>query len=174
LVVRSTADPRDVIAPVRDALRGIDSEQRPGFSLLRDRFHRQLEPATRVATLSAIIGGIALALAMTGLFGVTAFVAGQRRREIGVRLTLGAERRDVVRLLVKDSLRPVAIGVSCGLVLAFWAGRILQDSLYGLSGHDPLAMVLSATTLLASAVVAAYLPARRAAAVDPAITLRAQ
>ncbi len=119
-------------------------------------------------------GGTALGLAAIGLFGVTAFVVGQRRREIGVRLALGAERRDVVRMLVRDSLRPVVIGLACGLLVALWAGRLLQGALYGLSGRDPIAMFASVAVLLASAMAAAYLPSRRAARVDPAIVLRAQ
>lgn len=172
LVVRSRDDPADIVGPIRDALRSIDPEQRPDFYLLRDRFHRQLEEPKRLAALSAIIGGTALVLAMIGLFGVTAFVAGQRRYEVSVRIALGAEHRDVVRLLLGDSLRPVVIGLSCGLLLALWAGQVMQDALYGVSGRDPIAMIAGATVLLGSATTAAWLPARRAARVDPAQMLR--
>lgn len=174
LVVRSRADPVDIVGAVRDALRSIDPEQRPDFYLLRDRFRNQLEEPRRLATLSAIIGATAIGLAAIGLFGVTAFVAGQRRQEVGVRIALGAGRGDVVRLLVRDSLRPVVMGLSCGLLLALWAGQVLQGALYGLSGRDPMAMMAGVAVLLTSAIAAAYLPARRAARVDPAAVLRAQ
>jgi predicted permease len=172
LVVRSIGDPADAIAPVRDVLLSIDPEQRPGFYLLRDRFQRQLDPPKRLAMLSAIVSAAALGLATIGLFGVAAFVAGQRRREVGIRMALGARPQDVVRLLIRDSLQPVVIGLATGVVVALWVGRWLRGAMYGLGARDPFALAAGVVVLLAAALAATYWPARRAARVDPAIVLR--
>jgi ABC-type antimicrobial peptide transport system permease subunit len=91
-----------------------------------------------------------------------------------VRIALGAGRSDIARMLVGDSLRPVVIGLAAGMVLALWIGRSLQSALYGLSGWDPIAIGASIAFLLLVAATAAWLPARRAARVDPAVELRTQ
>jgi ABC-type antimicrobial peptide transport system permease subunit len=89
-------------------------------------------------------------------------------------MTLGAQGRDILRLLLRDGLRPVVIGLVAGLVLAFIAGRLVQRALYGISGHDPIAIVAAVAVLLASAAAAILIPARRATTIDPARMLRDQ
>jgi predicted permease len=172
LVVRTQRDPAAVIGPLRDVLRSLDPEQHPDFLLLRDRFQERLQWPKRAAQLASLIGLTAIGLAVIGLFGVTAFLAGQRRRELGVRLALGADRRDLVRLLVKDGLRPVVIGLAFGLVPAFWAGQILRRVFFGVNAGDPLAVAAGIIVLIGAAALAAWLPARRASRLDPAETLR--
>ena len=125
------------------------------------------------ATLGAVVGIGAMLLAVTGLFGVTTFVARQRLHEIGVRLTLGASRRDVVIMILRTSLTPVAIGLVVGLGFAVMAGRVLQHALFGISPHDPIAMIWAVVMLVAASLAAVVPTAYRAARVDLAGMLRA-
>ena len=125
-----------------------------------------------MAALSGGLAVLALALAIVGIYGVTSFVTGQRTREIGVRVAIGASRSDVLRLLLRDSLKPVAIGISAGAVIALLAGQTLAGMLYGVGGRDPLAFGTAICILIVSAAIAVWIPARRAARVDPAFVLR--
>ena len=115
---------------------------------------------------------LALALAVVGIYGVTAFVVGQRTHEIGVRIALGAGTREVMRLLLADSLRPVAIGLVLGLGAALLGSRVFSGVLYGVSSADPIAFVGASLVLLTAATVAVIVPTRRAASADAATTLR--
>jgi ABC-type antimicrobial peptide transport system permease subunit len=103
---------------------------------------------------------------------VTAFVVGQRTREIGVRMALGADRRGIRRLLLQDSLRPVAAGLAAGAVAALLGGRLFSGVLYGVGSADPVAFGVALLMLTASAVAAVLHPARRASMLDPAAVLR--
>jgi predicted permease len=124
------------------------------------------------ATIVAALGGLALTLACTGVYGVVAFTVGRRRREIGIRLALGAEGSAVLRLLVWQSLRPVLLGAAVGTALALTSARILQAMLYGVSPVDPLGFSAGLFLLAAVATLAAVLPASSALRIDPATTLR--
>lgn len=130
--------------------------------------------ATRRFTmlLLAVFAGVAVALAAIGLYGVMAFVVGQRQREIGVRLALGAAPRDVVRMILSEGVRIVAAGVVVGVTAAFAVTRSLARLLYGVSHYDPATFASVALLLVAVAVTASYVPARRAARVDPSVALR--
>jgi hypothetical protein len=176
LIVRTAGDPRSAIAPIRDIMRSLDAD--PGISIqerpVADNVAEQLGEPAGIGLLTSLIASIALGLAVVGLFGVTAFVVRQREHEVGVRMTLGAQSRDILRLLLHDGLRPVVIGLVAGLVLAFIAGRLVQRALYGISGHDPVAIVAAVVVLLAAAAAAIFIPARRATKVDPARMLREQ
>jgi len=118
--------------------------------------------------------GLGLFLAALGVYGVTAFVVTQRAEEVSVRMAIGASAADVLRLLVKDSLRPVAIGVAIGLGVAIAASRVSASMLQlsGISPNDPLSIGGATATLLACALAAVIVPARRAARSDPAGVLR--
>jgi ABC-type antimicrobial peptide transport system permease subunit len=107
-----------------------------------------------------------------GIYGVTSYAVAQRTREIGIRTALGAGRRQVLRLIVGESMRLVAIGVVLGLALAFGVGRLLQSLLYGVSPTDPLIYAGTPLLLAAIALAATFVPARRAAKVDPMVALR--
>ncbi|HVW03445.1 MAG TPA: FtsX-like permease family protein, partial [Vicinamibacterales bacterium] len=176
MIVRTSGDPRSAIAPMRNLMRSLDAD--PGISIqerpVSDNIAEQLGEPQGIGVLTSLIASIALGLAVVGLFGVTAFVVRQREHEVGVRMTLGAQSRDILRLLLHDGLRPVVIGLVAGLVLAFIAGRLVQRALYGVSGHDPIAIIAAVVVLLAAAVAAIFIPARRAAKIDPARMLREQ
>ena len=120
----------------------------------------------------AISGAVALLLGIVGIYGVIAYVATQRTREIGIRIALGAASGDVSGLFIRHGFVLAAIGIACGIAAAAALTRAMSTLLFGVSPLDPLTYVAVALTLGGTAVLASYLPARRAARVDPAIALR--
>jgi putative ABC transport system permease protein len=162
-------------------------------SRLRDRLRQQVAEPTLVAAgdelarlraglrdqrfravLFSTFGMVGLALAAVGLYAVASFEVGVRRQELGVRLSLGARPRDLARQVLRESLKPVLLGVATGLLVSLWAARFLQVFLYQVDARDPGTYLIVAATLVATAAVAAWRPARRAAHTDPAVVLRAQ
>jgi ABC-type antimicrobial peptide transport system permease subunit len=127
-----------------------------------------------LGTWSGTIALIALLMASVGLYALTAHAVAQRTREIGVRMALGAQPRQVVALFMRRSLVQVALGLSIGLAGALAGGRLLQGFLDGVSPHDPLTLGAVAALLIAVALLASIVPARRATRVDPVIALRAE
>jgi ABC-type antimicrobial peptide transport system permease subunit len=125
-----------------------------------------------LASLAGLFGVVALLLAAIGLYGVTAYNVAQRTNEIGIRMALGAERSSVMWLVLKEVALMVVIGVAVGLPLAIALSRVVQSQLFDLSAHDPIALAAAATLLIVVALVAGYLPARRATRVDPMLALR--
>jgi ABC-type antimicrobial peptide transport system permease subunit len=123
-------------------------------------------------TLVAAFAVLALVLAIIGAYGVTSYLVSQRTKELGVRLALGAEPSRVARLVVADGMRVAGAGVLVGVVAALFTTRLAASLLYGVSPRDPLTITAVATVLLLVAALANYLPARRAARVDPLIALR--
>ena len=126
------------------------------------------------ATMFSAFGLLALAIAAVGVFGVTAYTVSQRTREIGVRIALGAQPGGVVRLVLMQGLRAAVAGAAVGLVGALVLGRAVASLLYGVTPADPTVFGAVTAVLLAVAVLAAWLPARRAARVDPIIALQAE
>jgi predicted permease len=172
LVVRTAGPPAAVLPALRATLRSIDGRVRVEPTLVADGLQRELERPQTLAAIAADVAALALTLAMIGIYGVTAFVTGQRTREIGVRLAVGATRVDVVRLLLGDRLRPVAIGLGAGVVVALIASRLFEGSMYGVNARDPVAFAVAALTIIVAAAVSTYVPTRRAAGVDPVVVLR--
>jgi predicted permease len=127
-----------------------------------------------VASLAGLFGIVALLLAAVGLYGVTAYTVAQRTREIGIRMALGAERTKVVQLVLGGASRRVLGGLLLGVPLAIGAGRLISSQLYGVSSWDPLALMIAAGALAASAFVAAVIPASRAASISPMSALRSE
>jgi ABC-type antimicrobial peptide transport system permease subunit len=125
-----------------------------------------------VAGLSAAFGALATLLAAIGLYGVMSYSVARRTREIGIRMALGAERGSVLWLVLREVTLMVAAGVAIGLPLAFALSRFVQSQLFALSANDPLALAGAAVVLGAVALLAGYLPARRATRVDPMLALR--
>jgi putative ABC transport system permease protein len=123
--------------------------------------------------LLSTLGGIALVLAMVGIYGVVAYFVSQRTAEIGVRTALGATPADIWRFVVRRGMVPVAIGLVVGVALAFVTSRLLSGQLYGVTARDPFTFVAVGVLLLLVAVLAMYVPARRAMRVSPAVALAA-
>jgi ABC-type antimicrobial peptide transport system permease subunit len=126
------------------------------------------------AELFGVFGAIALLLAVVGVYGVKAYAVACRTREIGIRMALGAHRRDVFALIMRQGAVQTALAVVVGLVLALAAGRILAQILYQVSPSDPVALLASSVTLASAALLACFLPARRAARINPVEAMRAE
>jgi putative ABC transport system permease protein len=171
LVVRAR-DPRASANIIQDALAAMDSDVQPRISILGDRFARELEAPRRYAVLAAGVAVLALALAVVGLAGATAFSVRCRAKEIGIRVALGARRGDVTRLFVHDAMRPVVVGLGVGLIGALLMGQVIASLLRGMSERDPIALVAAVVVLLLAALSAVRLPLRRAVRLDPAVVLR--
>ena len=122
--------------------------------------------------LLGLFAAVALTLAAVGIYGVISYAVSQRVREIGVRMALGATMADVLRLVLRDGLVLTALGLAAGIIGALWGTRLLRGLLHGVSPTDPVALVSGVAILGIVGLIACYLPARRAARVDPAITMR--
>jgi len=148
----------------------------PGLTFRVDVVDRNVEKAfdgpRRLAWLALIVAAAALGLAAMGVFGVTMFVVRQREHEIGIRLALGAEHPRIVRMLFRDALGPLGLGLLAGLGLAFMLGQSLRQWLYGISGQDPYALAAAVAVLLLAAGTAVAVPARRTLRIDAARLLR--
>jgi putative ABC transport system permease protein len=122
--------------------------------------------------LLAAFAALAVAMSCVGIFGVTSYLIGERTREIGVRMALGAQRSDVLRLVVGQGARMVFLGVLIGIAASLALTRLMSNQLYGVSARDPITFIGVAVVLLIVAVFACYIPARRATTIDPIIALR--
>ncbi|HEV2736269.1 MAG TPA: ABC transporter permease, partial [Longimicrobiaceae bacterium] len=173
LFVRARTEPGRTLAAVRREVAALDPDvpmqQAMPFSAL---VGMSLFPQRLAATLIGAFGLLGLALAAVGIYGVLSFHVGQRTQEIGVRLALGAAAGDVVRMVLRQGLRLVAVGVALGLAAALAATRLLTGLLHGVSATDPATFLAVPALLAAVALLASWLPARRAARVDPMTALR--
>ena len=125
-----------------------------------------------MAMLSGFFGLLAALLAMVGLYGVISYIVARRRNEIGIRIALGAYRRQVIGMVMRDAAYPLVIGVVAGTGLSLIAGRWASSLLFGLKPYDPLTLVAAAALLAIIAAVASFVPARRASRLDPMVALR--
>jgi putative ABC transport system permease protein len=173
LVARTSGDPASLSPALRAALSAVDPEQ-PAFEVMTmEEALRQRTIGLRfIAGLMAVFGGLALVLAAVGIYAVMASYVAQRRYEIGIRLALGASRRDVLQLLVGQASRLSMAGVVIGLVLAAALAKVMESALFGIVSADPRLFAATAITLAVTAMVASLIPARHATRVDPAVTLR--
>ena len=173
--VRTVGDPAAVAATIYRQLAEVDHRLAiVGMSNARDRVDASIVAERMIAKLSAAFGLLALALAGVGLYGLMAYRTTQRIGEIGIRMALGAERRDVRRLVLRDSVTLVAIGAVLGVPAALAGARLLSNLLYQVEPSDPVAVTVSIGVLACVALAAGYLPARRAARIDPVNALRAE
>jgi predicted permease len=175
IVLATSASPAVVEPLITRALADTD----PNLTLVSVRTMRQQVDLSfgqerAVAGLSGLFGIVALLLAAVGLYGVTAYSVVQRTGEIGIRMALGADRARVVQLVLRSAFKRVALGLALGLPLAVGAGRLISSRLYGVSFWDPLALAVAAGSLAACALVAALLPAGRAASISPMSALRTE
>src|SRR5438094_7172625 len=175
IVVRSPLPPETITRSVKTALRGID----PSLALIwpqpfSEILAEALGQAKLVMVLLGVFAGVALLLATVGIYGAVAYTVEQRTSEIGVRMALGAQTMDVLRLVMGQGMRPVVIGLVIGIAAAFALGRLIASQLFEVSAHNP-ALLGGATILLAgAALIACLLPARRATLVDPVQALRTE
>ena len=173
LAVRTVADPDSIVSAVRAQVRDVDPGQ-PLYHVatLQQVLSESLAPRRFNLLLLGIFAGIALALAAVGIYGVMAFSVTQRTHEIGIRMALGAERRNVLRLIVGQGLRLTVIGVALGVAGAWALTSFLASFLFGVAPRDPATFVLVSLVLVAVSILACYIPARRATKVDPMVALR--
>lgn len=172
VAVQGAFDVAAMTASARRVAYELDPEVPTGFKPLREVVSASLADRRFVLLLLALFGGLALVLATTGVYGVVAYMALQRTPEIGVRIALGARGRDVVRLLVRQGAAFAIAGIAVGLVAAFALTRVLASLFYGVGTADPATFAASAVALFVAAVVASWIPAYRAARVDPVEALR--
>lgn len=175
LMVRGKGDPLRVAADVQKAVWSVDRNQTiTRITTLEQMMSEVVARPRLLAVLMGLFAALGLLLGAVGIYGVLAYTVSQRRREIGVRLALGATTGDVLRMVVGGGLRLVAVGVAVGLAGALALARLMESVLYGVPPHDPLTFVSVVVGLLAVALFASWLPARRATRVPPAIALRAE
>jgi ABC-type antimicrobial peptide transport system permease subunit len=173
VALRSGNDPSEVLRTVKNELRKLDADlpmyyirtmqQRVDESLARRRFSM---------LLLVVFAGVALALATIGIYGVMAYLVNQGTREIGIRVALGATRRNIVTLVVRQGMAFALSGVAIGLAGAFLLTRLIRSLLFGVQATDPVTFVGIALLLGLVALLASYIPARRASRVDPLVALR--
>jgi putative ABC transport system permease protein len=173
LVARSDRDPKSLQVPLTRALRALDPlmpvsnaatlEELISGTIARPRFN---------ATMLSLFAALGLLLASIGIYGVLSYSVAQRTQEMGIRMALGADPRDVLGLVVRDGLKVAAIGIGIGVVVALPSTRVLEALLYGVEARDVYVFAIVAAVLAAVALLASYIPARRATLVNPMIVLR--
>ncbi len=173
IVMRTPLSPEALAGPVRQAVAAID----PNLPVVKlrtmdDVFDESIGRPRLLADLLGIFAGLALLLAAIGSYGVLAYMVTERRREIGIRMALGADRASVLRMVLSQGLLLAVIGVAIGLGVAFALSRVLTSLLFGVSPTDPATIVAVVVLMALVALAACYLPARSATRVDPMIVLR--
>jgi len=175
MVVRSNRSPDSLVPDVRKALADYDPAlPNGGFHTLEHLIDDAVGPREFITNLLGFFSGLALALAAMGLYGVIAYSVTQRAQEIGIRMAVGAQRSDVLRLVLQGGLKLVAIGVALGLIGSLALTSLLQSLLFGVTAHDPLVFAGNAALLFAVAGAACLIPALRAMKADPMVVLRAE
>jgi ABC-type antimicrobial peptide transport system permease subunit len=171
--VRTTGEPTTMLNLIRQTVRELDNRLPVSdFKTVSQQVESGWAQERLIATLSSFFGLLALLLAAIGLYGVMAHGVTRRRNEIGIRMALGAQRRDVMSLVMRESLLLVALGASLGLATALATTRLISSQLFGLAPTDPLTIAAATLLLMGVAALASYLPARNAAQTDPISALR--
>jgi predicted permease len=171
--VRTPGDPLALAASVRAAVRGVDSALAiTEMDTMATQVADSLWQERLFARITTVFGALALTLACVGLYGTISYGVGRRRSEIAVRMALGARYSQVLWMVLRQALMFAIVGVVVGAPLSLWTSTYLSSQLYGLTAHDPATLVFTAVVLIVIASLAGYLPARRAALVDPARALK--
>jgi putative ABC transport system permease protein len=171
-VLRITGSVGEVMGHVRRAVAEVNPAISIDFRLMSKQLGESLLRERLMATLSGGFGFLAGLLATLGLYGVISYMVARRRKEIGVRIALGADRGRVIRLVLREAILLLMVGLGIGALLASWAGRAASTLLFGLKPYDPVSMLGAMAALSIVALGSSFLPARRAAAVEPMVALR--
>jgi putative ABC transport system permease protein len=174
LIVRTSGNPAQRAAAVRETLQSLDNRAAISMRTLEQMVDRSTFSRRNLALLMGVLGAVALLLAAMGIYGVISYLVAQRTREMGIRLALGAQRRDLLKLVMGQGLTLTMIGVGAGLALSLALTRFLKSMLFGVSAVDPITFAAISLLLAAVAVMASLLPARRAMGVDPITALRGE
>jgi ABC-type lipoprotein release transport system permease subunit len=163
----------------KDAMRRVLGDIDPSLTVPRivtfdEQIGRYFDQERLVARLTMLYGLLALVLASVGLYGVASYAAARRTNEIGIRMALGADRGNVVALMLRGAMRPIIVGLALGIPAALASARLIANRLYDVKSYDPLIFGSAVVVLAACALSAAYFPARRAASIDPMEALRAE
>jgi putative ABC transport system permease protein len=175
IAVRSTLPPNSLAASIRSTLHSID----PSLAVSDIQTMADLESEASAqrrfqTSLLTVFAAIALFLALVGLYGLMAYSVSRRTREVGIRMALGAQRANVVLLVLKKAAMLLGIGLACGLAASWFATRAIQSFLFGVSQHDPITVASVCALLAVCGLLAAAIPARRAASIDPTQALRSE
>jgi len=175
LTVRTEGNPESMLGAVRKEVQTLDPNL-PLFDVktLTELMRFALFPSRIAATVLGVFGLVALLLSAIGIYGITSYTVAQRTHELGIRLALGAQRRDVLKLVLSHGLKLTIIGTALGLLGAYLATRAITSVLYGVSATDPFTFVFVSSVLVGVALLASYVPSRRATKVDPLIALRSE
>jgi len=172
-VVRATQDPTGLVADIRQIVHSIDPNQPIGdVRTMESAAAESVAPQRLTMTVSMLFAALALVLAMVGLYGVISYSVAQRTHEFGVRVALGAARRDILKLVLGQGSRVILVGVGMGILGALALTRFVSSLLFGVKPTDPLTFLGVTLLLIAVALLASYIPARRATKVDPLVALR--
>jgi predicted permease len=172
LLVHGASGFASTAAGIRAAIHSLDPGLVVDVARLEDNLEFWRAPSRIVAILAGSLGALGMLLACIGVYGVVSYAVSRRVREIGIRMTLGADAREVKSLILRQAMRPVAIGALIGIAGCAAVSQVLSSMLFGLSSHDPVAFVVVPLVLLSVALAASYVPARRATKVDPMVALR--
>ena len=173
LLIRTTSDPTPLAPTIQNRLRLLE----PALAVfnirtLSEHVDRSLYAERMQSLLLSVFSVLALVLTAVGIYGVIAFTVAQRTREVGIRMALGAQKKDVLKLILIRGMVLAAWGTGMGLIGCYWLSRLVSNQLYGVSAHDPATLVTVAALLIVVALSASYIPARRATKVDPLVALR--
>jgi predicted permease len=171
-LIRSSLPQTEITASVSRALNEVSPSLDTTYQGFRTMVQDSMLRERLMATLSGFFGVLALVLATIGLYGILSYAVASRTNEIGIRMALGANTREVVKLILREALTLVVIGIVAGLPAVFVVARFAETLLFDLSPRDPISLAIAGAMMLAVAIIAAYLPARRALQIDPLVALR--
>jgi predicted permease len=172
LIVSTASAPQAAIAAIGGEVDGLGHEHLYQARLLAEQLDRSILEESLTATLSEYFGGLALILSAIGLYGLVSYSINRRTREIGIRLALGAERRNILGMILRETLILIIGGTAIGVICALAAGRAISHLLYGISPYDAPTLFIVGGALALAGAVACYLPARKATRIDPTVALR--
>jgi predicted permease len=172
IVVRAQSDPKTLIPGLRETVNGLRKNTPMSFATLEQVFSTSLDTRRFTLVMFGAFGGMALLITVIGLYGMLAYSVAERTREMGIRMAVGAQRRDVLQLVIKQGLKLVVVGIFIGLGGAWALTRLMSTLLFGVTPTDSLTLVSVALTLILVALLACFIPARRATRVDPLVALR--